>query len=1421
MFQNPYHESSSERLASILNNAPASVIVCSAKSRVLLYANDRACKLFLKGDYRPGITCYEAAGHWKPCPFCQYEEKNPSEFTVRNYMDSVTRRIYQMSSKMIDWEGEHAHIEYIVDVTEAHAKEERYRNRSEELDRTLCNLPCGLCIYLYQDGIIRPVFHNPAFYEIMGYTEEQVRYVKQKTEYLGVYPEDLEPLKAEIQQAIQSDGRVDFDYRVWNGKKQVYDCIHLDGAVIPQEDNSKLLYGIYSDVSKRYHLETELKETQLKMDHLVNSIPGGIVSYEIRGKKAVPVFISEGLLALSGHTRNEYDDLVKGDTINIIYEADQARVLSAAYSAVESGQVMDVSCRLRHKDGHLVWIHINGRRIGPKSGTMRFYAVFTGMSEEAILFRSIANETADRVYVIDKESFELFYTSDSSGSLCQSTNLIGQKCYTALYGKNQPCEFCTLQSHEPDGISHSMDYHENGRFYSTRFRETLWNGIPAYLKYVRDVTEEVKAQKEKEHMEQYFQTLVRKLPGGVAVVRVEKDGRKIPEYLSDGYAALCGMSMEELWKSYREDGMAAVHPDDVEQLNLELADFVASGEEQHEFTYRIKTGNGEYIWIKNMVSMLQRGEGEVILYASYRDLTMEMKEQEQIRRQYKELILQHYQTPDPNTLIVGHCNITKGQIMEISDYTGSGLLECFGTEREAFFTGISTLILDEKERREYLDLFLNEPTRTAFLAGKRELELDCFVRLPKDVRGRYVKFKVNLVEEPDTGDITGILTVYDITEQTIADRNLQKLSTSGYDFIADVDLFHDSCTILSGELEEDDVSAKSGRHSDRMAYMMENQLVPKDRPRIMKMLEPAYMLERLKQEDPYSFSYSILGKEGEIQTKKLTVSATDLRLGRVCLARADITDSVREQQGILNVVAYTFEMLGIIYLGSRNITLYTHQAVLQVLEPQETSIASWLEDTRRRYIPDGGVEEVERCFGLKNMRSRLEERPGGYDFVLPCMEENERRYKQINILWGDRDHKMICIVRQDVTETMTAERQSKEALERALALAEEANRAKSDFLSSMSHDIRTPMNAIMGMTTLAKAHLDEREKVENCLQKISLSSRHLLSLINDILDMSKIEQSKITLNHDKADLLELVEQLSSMMGQQAQEAGLQFDVRTSNMIHPYFYGDALRINQILINILGNAVKFTPEGGTVTFLTEEIPPVKGPEYVRYRFTIRDTGIGMPESFLSHLFEPFTRNRSTERVEGSGLGLSITKGLIELMGGELSVESRERAGTTFRVELEYQAALKDSRGDSVEETISSTDNVEDRLTGRCLLVAEDNEINAEILSELLFLQGVRTVVKTDGVQVLHEFQSAAYGTYDAVLMDVQMPEMNGYEATRAIRNLEQETGRHIPIIAMTANAFAEDIQEALKAGMDAHVAKPIDMQILMNTLDKLIV
>ena len=503
--------------------------------------------------------------------------------------------------------------------------------------------------------------------------------------------------------------------------------------------------------------------------------------------------------------------------------------------------------------------------------------------------------------------------------------------------------------------------------------------------------------------------------------------------------------------------------------------------------------------------------------------------------------------------------------------------------------------------------------------------------------------------------------------------------------------------------------------------------------------------------------------------------------------------------------------------------MYTRDTVLKNLPP---FIMENYDEAIMRFLGSHDSEDAKRdvreLFRTKTMLKNLREKPSGYDFLFSYKEDDgSLRYKQVNVLWGDANHRTICLVRADVTDMLASERQTKKILEDALALAEEANKAKSEFLSAMSHDIRTPMNAITGMTALAAAHLDDRERVADCLKKISVSSRHLLSLVNDILDMSKIESSKITLNRMSISLSGLVEQLSAIIAPQAGGAGLRFVINKGDIRHDCFYGDVLRINQILINILSNAVKFTPEGGTVEFRIEELETCREPEHTRYRFTVRDTGIGMSEEFLSHIFDPFTRSNRTAGIEGTGLGLSITKGLVDLMGGTISVESRVGEGTTFCVELEGECA-DGMDSDVSEETDAGIlePGADTLLAGRRFLIAEDNAINAEIISELLRMFGAEPVLRQNGAQAVREFRDAPAGTYDAVLMDIQMPVMNGYEAARAIRETDREDAGTIPVIAMTANAFAEDIQAARDAGMTAHIAKPIDVGMLKNTLTRIL-
>lgn len=1408
---------SAGQMAAMLDNAPVAIYVSDVENRALLYANELAKQLFLPHAGKKLAACYQVAGFDEPCPFCKLGRMKQSEFLIRNYQHPGNGRLYQLSGKLIAWDGRPAHIEYILDITEeqlardrAKAVEEELRGANEQMQNMLNGIPGGVAVYKVSDRF-ETMYVSDGVAELIGYSAEEYQKFVQGDAADLIYEPDRPIVLAKAKGITQAHQVATLEFREQHRDGHLV-WVRAQAKWIGEEDDCPLLHCVFHNI-------TDLKEAQLEMDYLVNSIPGGIASFRIVGNRFLPTFFSDGVMALTGHTREEFRTLVGNHALRAVYKADRKRMLLGARNALETGGVLDISFRMRHKNGTLIWIHLNGRRMDPLASGTRFYAVFTGMSAETKLYQSIANETADGIYVIEKGTYDLLYANESKVLFHTDADRVGQKCYTAMHGKTAPCEFCTLKDQALSGKPHRMTVAGSDRYYSTRFRETDWNGIPAYVKYVRDVTDEVRVQQEKDQLEQYFQTVMDHLPVGIAVVRFVQDGSMTPEFLSGGFADMTGMTLDEAWQLYRKDAMAGVHPEDREHLSRGMRAFVESGESLYESVYRLKHGSGGYVWGKNTLTILQSDGGVSRIYASYHDMTKEREEQEQLRQQFNELILQHYRMPGPNAIIIGHCNITRNRILEIIDHTGSGLFQGVGTEREAFFTGISAFLPDQQERQAFLATYLNAPSLEAFRRGQTELVQTCFMKLPGEQGGHFVECKVNLVKAPDTGDITGILTVTDITERIISERILDRLSVAGYDLVADVDLLADQYTILAGDGTDGNCPTQHGRHSMRIAHILQDQILPKDRENTAKMLDPAYLLDRLQREGSYSFPYSILDEGGEIRAKNMTVSATELRLGRICLARTDITDSVREQQRLLNVIAYTFELLAYIHLDTGSLTLYTRQTVLENLPP--LTVNHYDESIGRfsKHFGDSSQKETaDQLFQLETLCRRLEEKPSGYDFVLPQRSGASPRYKQFSVMWGDASHTSVCMVCADVTDMLAAERRTKDELETALSLAEEANRAKSDFLSSMSHDIRTPLNAIMGMTTLAINYLDDRSRVEDCLQKISLSSKHLLSLINDILDMSKIERTQIVLNRVKICLPELLEQVSSMIAPQAKLAGLSFSLQTE-IQHPVFYGDSLRINQILINLLGNAVKFTSEGGSVSFEAKELP-ADSEGCIRYRFTVRDTGIGMSESFLARLFEPFTRSRAAARIEGTGLGLSITKGLVDLMHGEISVESQPGRGTTFCVILPCETARDGAGTQSLATPWPSEPPPLASLQGRRFLVAEDNAINAEILLELLEIYGAQCVLTTDGQQAVKAYADAAPNTYDAILMDIQMPVLNGYAATRAIRAMDRKDAKTIPIVAMTANAFAEDVQSAQEAGMSAHVAKPIDMQVLWSTLDSLL-
>ena len=413
-------------------------------------------------------------------------------------------------------------------------------------------------------------------------------------------------------------------------------------------------------------------------------------------------------------------------------------------------------------------------------------------------------------------------------------------------------------------------------------------------------------------------------------------------------------------------------------------------------------------------------------------------------------------------------------------------------------------------------------------------------------------------------------------------------------------------------------------------------------------------------------------------------------------------------------------------------------------------------------------------------------------------------------------------------EKVTDHIREADRLEGELKAAEESSKAKTVFLSNMSHEIRTPMNAIIGIDTIALKDEELKPETRQQFLKIDSSARHLLSLINDVLDMSRIETGQMIIRDEPFSMDDVLEQVCSIVQSQCDEKGLTFVTEVSgrnaeaSARRPCCMGDSMKVKQILINLLGNAVKYTPAPGTVSFRTEAEGCSIGrdtDENCRVKFIISDTGTGMDEEYIPKIFEAFTQEdeTSTNKYGGSGLGMAITKNLVDMMGGTISVKSKKGVGTEVTVSLDFRPA---EAGPEEYNSVETAEAAEFSVEGCRILFAEDVDLNAEILEDLLEMEGMESDRAENGQVALDRFRESEPGWYDAILMDMRMPVMDGLESTRAIRALDRPDAKTIPIIALTANAFYSDVQSCLEAGMDAHLSKPVDTDLLKETLARLI-
>ncbi len=387
-----------------------------------------------------------------------------------------------------------------------------------------------------------------------------------------------------------------------------------------------------------------------------------------------------------------------------------------------------------------------------------------------------------------------------------------------------------------------------------------------------------------------------------------------------------------------------------------------------------------------------------------------------------------------------------------------------------------------------------------------------------------------------------------------------------------------------------------------------------------------------------------------------------------------------------------------------------------------------------------------------------------------------------------------------------------EKLQKAAVAANAANRAKSTFLFNMSHDIRTPLNGIMGLLKIDKDHFEDRELVRANHDKMLVAADHLLSLINDVLEVSKLEDGNIELAHQPMSLADVSQEVGTIIGERTAEAGIRFEFQAQELPVVWVYGSPLHLRQIFLNIYGNCIKYNREGGSVTTQVQCLGAAHG--RVTYRWTISDTGVGMSQEFLKRIFEPFAQERADARsvYQGTGLGMTIVRGLVEKMNGTIEVTSREGVGSTFVITLPFEIAPEQQP----ERPDESAAEEAKSIRGLCLLLVEDNDLNAEIAQTMLEDEGAQVTVAENGKRAVERFQSSLPGTFDAILMDVMMPVMDGLTATRAIRALDRPDAATVPILAMTANAFKENAEKCFAAGMNAHLTKPLRPEEMVRAI-----
>ena len=904
-------------------------------------------------------------------------------------------------------------------------------------------------------------------------------------------------------------------------------------------------------------------------------------------------------------------------------------------------------------------------------------------------------------------------------------------------------------------------------------------------------------------------------------------------YANEEMALMLGYdAVEEMVEAIDGKVINTIHPDDREQVLKDIGGEYYEGL-IYETTYRMPRKDGSWFWTVDKGKVIQTEEGKLAIISACYDMTSFVERHKKLEKQN----MLSQATIDQMPGGYHRCSLEEGHpFLYISDR----FLAILGWTREEIKTKFHNKF-DNMLHPDDRNLSADYTARILDTCGHGFTQDQIYRLLGKDGY-HWVTDATTLVKsgnqtffQGNITDITDFVKEKEKKEQELEDSNrilnernriLSALSRN-YTTVLLCDLKQDTFEVVKGDTfthndpeEKQQLVRGSNCYSERIRFFFENVLIKDSAPEYLERLLPEYLMNELNEKDSMEIYHKTIPNESgsrHFLARAIRLSNEEDHF-KIILGFYSVDEIIKKEQEI-ELQKDIIEGLGKVYFSVLAVEL-DKDRVLSYRESGENGkiISDFCRKCGNRWskiipsyakmmVSDSTNGEFEKQLGLEALRLQEEDYSLTYEFK----SETGIQYYQVRVAYVKKKDgtRMAVVGTRNIDSLIKKERMQEEMLKKAYAAAENANKAKTEFLNNMSHDIRTPMNVILGYNQLMKAQLTEPKQLDY-QKKIEQSGKLLLAIINNVLDMARIESGKIKVDENYERVGEVVDEIISTFSSEAEEKEIHLS-GSMKVTHRNILCDGTKIREIYVNLVSNAMKYTPRGGNVTITVEELPCEKE-GYMKVKSEIKDTGIGMSKEYLPTLFEPFSREQNTTigRIGGTGLGMPIVKKMVDLMGGSIEVASELGKGTVFTFTLMHKIA--DRKFYSQKTEAAETSEMGKNLSGKHVLLAEDNDLNAEIAVTVLEETGLVIERVEDGIQCVNRIEQMASGTYDLILMDIQMPNMDGYQATQCIRHLNDKKKAEIPIIAMTANAFAEDRKRALDAGMNGHIAKPIDIEKL---------